>query len=76
MTPDEKIPEPVRQGSFLFAFISEDSDPLRGAAPCNMTNITCVDERYHACRGDNLAAHHVPTIEPHRPNGITMDDVL
>ena len=33
MTPDEKIPEPVRQGSFLFAFISEDSDSLGRAPP-------------------------------------------
>ena len=59
MTPDEEIPEPVRQGSFLFAFISVDFDSLRGAAPCNVSNITCVDESYHACRGGNLAARHV-----------------
>ena len=57
MTPDEKIPEPVRQGSFLFAFISVDFDSLRRAAPCNVSNTTHVVERCHPQRnrrGGNL----------------------
>ena len=50
MTPDEEIPEPVRQGSFLFAFIPEDHHATSRIEPVRMKESTYRRIR----RGGNL----------------------